>query len=206
MQQRIGQRTSHLGFALIAGLAVASQNGYAQGPPQQMFQPGTSWQRSVAADGNCFWTGREPSGSTVYAWENGCNGTPYVWGYALRNPSQLDAVVWTASVAACGGTVARAWQWFDNGAWSEYVGIRDANGCAADYYSSPGGGCPANITGFYQRSTAKYRASLQTLTANPANRAAQEVAWHDYNRANLTFAVCQRQLAAAGPADYHNSR
>src|SRR6202011_3147135 len=113
----------------------------------QMYQQGTGWQRSVAADGNCVWSGHQPDGSTVYAWETGCSGTPNVWGYALTNPNQLDAVVWVAYVPACGATVARGWQWYDNGHWAEYVGIRNPNGCAADYYSSASGGCPATITG-----------------------------------------------------------
>jgi hypothetical protein len=192
--------------AMMVGLAalVLPAGAEAQGPPQKMFDPGTAWQRAVGSDGNCVWSGREPDGATIYAWETGCNGSPNVWGYALTNPNQLDAVVWLANIPACGGTVARAWQWFDNGNWSEYVGIRNPSSCALDYYSSRAtAGCPATITGLSQRNVQMYKNALPIMAGS--DRLAQEKAWHAYNRTSLTFSVCQRQLAAAGPQDYHNS-
>jgi hypothetical protein len=189
------------GLVVTAGFVFASLGlCVAQYPPTSMYQQGTIWQR--AANG-CASIGRQPDGSTVYAWQSACNGTADVWGYAFSNPNQLDVAIWPAYLPACGTTVARAWQWYDNGSWAEYIGTRDPNSCAPDYYSNSwGGGCPATIGGLYQRYLNTYR----NFIAAPPNSLAQEVAWHAYNRAYLTFSVCQRQAVAAGPGDYHDSR
>src|SRR5262245_60616133 len=98
---------------LLQGLTEMANAQFA-GPPQQMYASGTAWQRTVGPDGTCLQYGRQPQGSTVYAWEEGCTGRINAWGYALGAPNVIDSVVWVNNTAPC-GIYSRAWQWYDNG-------------------------------------------------------------------------------------------
>ena len=215
-------RISRLWVCFVAVVVLhgfsAKANAQFAGPPQQMYAPGTGWQKTTNADGSCLFAGRQPQGSTVYAWPQGCTDQINAWGYALDYPSKIDAVVWVNNTQAC-GIYSRAWQWYDNGSYAEYVGVR--NGCTFDYYSGsnvvievprwgqkplqirPALGCGPNYIALNLRKDNTYSYLRQVLMVTNPNMLQVEKAWHAYNRAFQTFSTCQRQLVPKGPGDYH---
>jgi hypothetical protein len=217
-------RTFILGMVLLQGFSLTALAQFI-GPPQQMFVPGTSWQRAQNPDGSCFFYGQQPQGSVIYAWEDSCTGKINAWGYALDYTNRLDSIVWVNYTEAC-GVYSRAWQWYDEGNYAEYVGMRNVvASCTMDYYSgvnklievrrpnnqpslwiNPSLGCAPNLTAMSVRRDLAYDYLKQVLMLTNPNTRDVEKAWHAYNRAIQTFSTCQRQLAAEGPADWHYSR
>lgn len=192
-------------FSACVSLLLLGVAARAQGPPEQLFEDGASWQRSRNASGECVWVGREPGGSIVYGWESGCNGVVGAWGYDLDGVGRVDVVVWIDFLPACGGRVARAWQWYDNDRLAEYIASYPS-ACATTYYSTPRGPqvCSAIAAQLKSRRDNAYLYFLRV--ASSPDRRLRKKAWHAYNRAELTLQTCQRQAAAAGPSDYHHSR
>jgi hypothetical protein len=198
---------------LILGLASAgiASSAAAFDPPQltasHLYSSGTLLSQGRAADGSCYWSGQEPEGSRVFAWDSTCQGSPDVWGYDTNADGMLDAVIWLANLPQCGGVTIRRWQWYWQGSWSEGVYMAqptpDGSGaCALDsFVSANGATCDAALAAMKQRFDQYYQGFTEQMTNPHPQPLELKGAWHRYNQAALTLHACRLQLAPRGPPD-----
>jgi hypothetical protein len=194
---------------LILGLAATgiAARAAAFDPPQvtanHLYSSATTWSSGRAADGSCYWTGREPEGSLVYAWDQTCQGNADVWGYDTNADGMVDAVLWLANIPQCGGMTIRRWQWYWQGYWTESVYIAQpspdgSGGCPLNaFVAANGTTCGAAAVPLKHRLDQQYRDFIKQSASN--NPLELKQAWHRYNQAVLTFHACRFQLAPQGP-------
>jgi hypothetical protein len=188
-------------------LPHAARPAAAQGPfvsAQQLFEAGTKW-TTYLKDGVCLWRGQEPSGSIVWGWEAQaqCTGVVGIYGYDHNADGMIDVATFPVKDAHCGSYIS-AWQYFVNGAWSEYVrGIcvySPSSGMyqlSYNYFSTPQQAtCASSLSALTAR---KYQAHNTFLALQPTintNYLGVKIAWHNKNQAELTWLACKTQLAS----------
>lgn len=197
------------GITIFAGLVtppLAAQSDFIT--PSQLYQPGTTFVKHEDWGPVCIWYGQEPDGGVIYVWEAqlkcGSGGT--VWGYDLNGDQQLDVAVWPTRDSNCGVQI-RAWQWFVNGKWTEYVTGSCIYVPAAQmyqfvytYFGTPSPtSCSSALSFLKSRRDQAYKTFTDLVPSYNTNRLNVKIAWHNYNHADLTLKVCTRQLAAGLP-------
>src|SRR5688572_21143191 len=86
------------------------------------YEPGTTWQKHQSGTSACAWSGREPDGALVYAWETDatCGRIVGAYGYDVNADGAMDLYVWPNPPSNCGAQI-HMWQWTDRGHWTEYI-------------------------------------------------------------------------------------
>ena len=134
--------------------------------------------------------------------EDACppRGSPSYWPPPRSSYTKYDVVVWPARDPNCGLQI-RAWQWFVNGQWTEYV----TGGCiwqqnaqqwafVYNYFSASNGGGWCGTGEFLKNRMFENKKVADDALANyNSNRLNAKVTWHNYNQSALTYFACKSQ-------------
>jgi hypothetical protein len=171
--------------------------------PSQLYEPGLTLTPHADWGSVCIWSGQESDGTVIYGWESErqCGtGTMTAFGYDFNADTKYDVVVWPARDPNC-GTQIRAWQWFVNGQWTEYVTgscIWQQNAqqwaFVYNYFSASNGGrCFGTLEFLKNRMFENKKVADDALANYNSNRLTAKMAWHNYNQSFLAYTACRNQ-------------
>ena len=202
--------TSRIAVSLAAFVLLSAPPTQRQAAAQpgvsasRYYEPGTTWQKHQSGTSACAWSGREPDGALVYAWETDatCGRIVGAYGYDVNADGAMDLYVWPNPPSNCGAQI-HIWQWTDRGHWTERVNgecIRLATGqlhFVYNYYTVvTGATCESALTFLRQRQRDAMTAFNAAAQDYNRNRLAVKALWHAVNKANLTLQACTNALAA----------